>query len=127
MIKLVFALRRLPHLSREAFQRYWLEKHGPLARRNLPILGAKRYVQTHTLDTPLNEVVRESRGGQQPYDGLVEVWWESLHALEAAFATPEGMKASEELLEDEKRFIDLGRSAVWFGEEHTLLGGQGES
>ena len=33
MIKLVFCLRRLPHLSREAFQRYWLDSHGPLVRK----------------------------------------------------------------------------------------------
>jgi hypothetical protein len=27
MIKLVFALRRLPHLSRAQFQQYWREEH----------------------------------------------------------------------------------------------------
>ena len=30
MIKLTFCLVRLPHLSREAFQRYWFETHAPL-------------------------------------------------------------------------------------------------
>ena len=30
MIKLVFCLRRQPHLSREEFQRYWRECHAPL-------------------------------------------------------------------------------------------------
>lgn len=121
MVKLVFVIRRLPHLSRQEFQRYWLEKHGPLAQRLLPLLGAKRYVQSHTLDTPFDDLLRESRGGGEPYDGLVEVWWESLQDLEAAFGTAEGARASEELLEDEKRFIDLGRSSLWLAEDHTLL------
>ena len=30
MIKLTFCLIRLPHLTREAFQDYWLNTHGPL-------------------------------------------------------------------------------------------------
>ncbi|MGH7417889.1 MAG: EthD domain-containing protein, partial [Candidatus Rokuibacteriota bacterium] len=48
MIKLVFCLRRLPNLSREEFQRYWLDTHGPLVRQLAPALGVKRYVQVHT-------------------------------------------------------------------------------
>ena len=30
MIKLTFCLTRLPHLSREAFQHYWINTHAPL-------------------------------------------------------------------------------------------------
>jgi len=126
MVKLLFVVRRLPHLTRQEFQRYWLEKHGPLAQRLLPLLGAKRYVQSHTLETPFDDLLRQSRGGGEPYDGLVEVWWNRIEDLEAAFATAEGVRASEELLEDEKRFIDLGRSALWFAQEHTLLPQQQE-
>lgn len=121
MVKLVFVIRRLPHLTRREFQRYWLEKHGPLARRLLPLLGAKRYVQSHTLETPFDDLLRQSRGGGEPYDGLVEVWFDSLQDLESAFGTAEGARASEELLSDERRFIDLSRSSLWFAEEHTLL------
>jgi len=39
MIKLVFCLRRLPNLSREEFQRYWLDTHGPLVRELAPALA----------------------------------------------------------------------------------------
>ena len=127
MIKMLFAIRRLPHLSAEEFHRYWRENHGRLAQKKLPTLRVKRYVQTHTLDTPFNEVLRESRGGGEPYDGVVEIWWGSIEDLEAAFATPEGVQASEELLEDEKRFIDLPRSSMWFAEEEVFIGVQGES
>ena len=122
MVKMIFAIRRLPHLSPEVFHRYWRENHGRLARKNLPALRVKRYVQTHTIDTPFNEVLRESRGGGEPYDGVVELWWDSIEDLEAAFATTEGVKASRELLEDEKRFIDLPRSSMWFAEEEVFIG-----
>ena len=122
MIKMLFAIRRLPHLSPEEFHRYWRETHGRLAQKKLPALRVKRYVQTHTIDTPFNDVLRESRGGGEPYDGIVEIWWDSIEELEAAFATPEGVQASEELLEDEKRFIDLQRSSMWLAEEEVFIG-----
>jgi EthD domain len=54
MIKLVFVIRRREDLSPEEFHRYWREEHGPLAARLLDELGARRYVQTHTVGTDLN-------------------------------------------------------------------------
>jgi hypothetical protein len=45
MVKLVFCLTRLPHLSRAEFQRYWRERHGPLVRESAKALGIRRYVQ----------------------------------------------------------------------------------
>jgi len=73
MVKMIFAVRRLPELSPEEFHHYWRTNHGRLAQKNLPVLRAKRYVQTHTLDTPFNEVLRDSRGAGEPYDGIVAV------------------------------------------------------
>lgn len=39
-----------------------------------------------------------------------------------AAATPEGGAAGAELIEDEKRFIDHGRSPLWFGSERLIIG-----
>src|SRR2546422_1242653 len=82
MLKLVFPLRRLPTLSREEFQRYWYETHGPLVRRHAKALRIRRYVQLHTLDDPINAALQESRGAEEPYDGVAELWWESRADLE---------------------------------------------
>ena len=122
MVKLVFCLRRLPQLSRADFQRYWREKHGPLVRRHAAALRIRRYVQLHTREDALNDVLRASRGGPEPYDGIAELWWDSREDLQAATASPEGQRASLELLEDERRFIDLGRSPLWIAEEHPVVG-----
>ena len=121
MLKLVFPLRRLPTLSREEFQRYWYETHGPLVRRHAKALRIRRYVQLHTLDDPINAALQESRGAEEPYDGVAELWWESREDLEQALATPEAQQAGRELLEDERRFIDLGRSALWLGTERPIF------
>jgi uncharacterized protein (TIGR02118 family) len=121
MIKLVFVIRRRKELSPEEFHRYWLEEHGPLARKLLESLGARRYVQTHTLDTDLNARLAGARGTDAAYDGLAEVWWDSLDALLAAAGSEAGQSANETLIEDEARFIDFGRSSFFITEEHAIL------
>jgi len=124
MMKLVYCLRRLPELSREEFQRYWRETHGPLVRERATALGIKRYVQVHTLESPLNEALRASRGSEDEiYDGVAELWWESAEALTAGTSTPEGRQAAQELREDEKRFIDFGRSVIFVAEENPVVAG----
>jgi uncharacterized protein (TIGR02118 family) len=122
MVKLVFCIRRLPTLSREEFQRYWRETHGPLVRRNAEVLRIRRYVQTHTLDHPMNEVLAQSRGGPKAFDGIAELWWDSVDDLAAATTTPDGRAAALALLVDERRFIDHARSPLWVCEQHSFVG-----
>ena len=120
-VKLVFCVRRLPHLSREDFQKYWRDRHGALVRDAAPALAIRRYVQTHTAATPLNERLRVGRGAPEEYDGVAELWFDSIDALVAAGGTPEGRAAGKRLLEDERRFIDLARSPLWLAEEHEVI------
>ena len=121
MVKLVFCLRRLPQLSRAQFQRYWRETHAPLVQRHAGTLRIRRYVQLHTLDHPLQDALRASRGGPEAFDGVAELWWEQLEDLEATLRDPAGQQAAAELLEDERRFIDLARSPLWIGQEHAII------
>ena len=122
MVKLVFCARRLSHLSREEFQRYWRETHGPLVRKHAATLRIRRYVQVHTLDTPVNDALRESRGAvPRAYDGVAELWWESVEELGAGVNSPEGRTASLALYEDERNFIDHSQSPLWIGEEHSMV------
>jgi uncharacterized protein (TIGR02118 family) len=124
MIKMIYCVRRLPDIGHDEFHKYWLEKHGPLVRERAPAMNVKRYVQSHTIpdsdDVPLNEGLRQSRGSLEPFDGAAELWWESIEDLVAQAGTPEGAKAAEELLEDEKNFIDFSRSSIFFVEEHEI-------
>ncbi len=121
MIKFVYCVRRQPHLSPEAFRKYWLEQHGPLVRQCATALRANRYVQSHTLDTPLNMLAQAPRGTGQPYDGITELWWDNTEDLIAAANTPQGQEANLRLMEDEKNFVDLANSSVFFTNEHTIF------
>ena len=122
MIKFVYCVRRNPRLSPEEFRKYWIEKHGPLVRKFAQVLRARKYVQSHTLNTPINVIAQQTRGAKAPYDGITEVWWESLADLQAAISTPEGMEANQILVEDEARFCDLPNCSVFLTEEVAIFG-----
>jgi uncharacterized protein (TIGR02118 family) len=122
VIKLVFSLRRRPELTREEFQDYWRDQHAPLVARHAETLRIRRYVQTHASASELAAAQSVARGSEpDAYDGQAELWWDSLDDVLAATSTPAGQQAAIELLEDERRFIDLERSPLWIGEEHVVV------
>lgn len=107
-------------MTREEFKDYWMNKHGPYFMENAAAMGAKKYVQSHTLDTPLNEGLKASRGMLPEYDGVAEVWFKSEKALMEGMSSPEGQELSAALLEDEKNFIDHSKSSAFIVHEHEF-------
>jgi uncharacterized protein (TIGR02118 family) len=119
-VKLVFCCRRRPGLSLEEFQATWLDDHGPLVRRlRAQIPGMRRYVQSHTIAGPVTDALRASRGSAEPYDGVTEVWFDSLEDLGGS--GEEAREAGNRLLEDERRFLDLARCSVFVTTEHEIF------
>ena len=92
MIKFVMCITKHPDMTREEFKEYWMNKHGPFFMSNADAMGAKKYVQSHTIDSPLNEGLRNSRGMLPEYDGVAEVWFESEEALMEGMSSPEGQR-----------------------------------
>ena len=61
-----------------------------------------------------------SKDGTVPgYDGVAELWFDSLEQARAARG-PAAREAGRTLLEDERQFIDLARSPIFFAEEHPI-------
>lgn len=121
MIKITFCLRRRADLTLAAFQDYWLNKHAALVASVRPAIRMRRYVQAHALSTDFDEPIRASRGAPESFDGIAELWWDSLEELSRGFNTKEGREAGRLLVEDERRFIDLARSPLWFNREHVII------
>jgi uncharacterized protein (TIGR02118 family) len=121
MIKLVYCLRKKAEVSQTEFNRYWREEHGPLVTRLTQQINATKYVQSHTLDTSINQGLIASRGLAEPYDGITEVWWRSEQELNEAMNTEEGLKAFQLLLEDERGFIDFSQSRVFITKENLIF------
>ena len=117
MVKFIMCITRHPSMTRADFKDYWMNKHGPFFMRNADAIGAKKYIQSHTLETPLNEGLRASRGMRQEYDGVAEVWFESEQAMLDGMNSPEGQKLGAALLEDERNFIDHAKSSAFIVRE----------
>jgi uncharacterized protein (TIGR02118 family) len=122
MIKIVFCLRRRSDLTREEFQDYWRNRHAPLVQSHADALGIRRYVQVHSISDSVSIAVAGERHSPEPFDGVAELWLDSLDALFATGTSEAGRAASAALLEDERRFIDLEASPLFLAEEHVIIG-----
>jgi uncharacterized protein (TIGR02118 family) len=117
MFKIVFCLRRLPGIEPEEFSSYWRSSHAELFRCFAKSLGVVRYTQSHYYPNQLNAGLRSSRHAPEAYDGVAEVWFDSLDDLLGGLSSPEGRAAGEALILDERRFIDHANSPIWIADE----------
>jgi hypothetical protein len=121
MIKLVYCLHRLPGMSFEEFSRYWIGPHADLMKEHGSKLGILKYIQSHAVGPEAAQAMQTIRGLQDPFDGIAEIYFESLEALDAGNPSAETLAAQALLLADEKRFIDLSRSVIFFAEEKPII------
>lgn len=121
VVKFYYVFQHHAHQSLAEAQFYWRMYHGPKVRQYGQAIRTLRYIQVHRSDDELNATFSEPRGTEEPpYCGHAELWFDRA-GLQTAFASPEGMKAVEALIEDEKNFIDFSRSALWLGKEHIFI------
>ncbi len=95
-------------VSRADFQRHWREVHASYGAR-LP--GLRAYRQNHVVAAP-------GRAAAPPFDGCSELSWDDVAAMREAFASSQIAEADE----DERRFADPDRYAVFVGERVAARG-----
>jgi hypothetical protein len=121
LVKLFFCLRHPAQLSEDQAQLYWRTNHGPLIRGVAQGMRMRRYLQVHRYEEPLEAQLRASRGTTvEPYTGHAEAWFDRADLLTIA-QTPEGRNAMAIAVEDETKFIDFPRSAIWIGKERVFI------
>ena len=85
MVKLIAFLKRRPGIGREEFARRWVESHAKMAAQLPGLRGYRINIACGR---------QPADAGPEPiYDGTAELWWDSIEALEAAFATDLGQRA----------------------------------
>lgn len=107
MIKSIALAYRKTGLTREEYNKYWKEQHGPLAARLIP--GLRKYVQNHFVPIP---------GREYEGDGIVEMWYDDVEAFQKSmeFIHSEAGKA---LALDGAKFAEM-RGGLWIVEEHVI-------
>ena len=116
MVKVSVMLKRKPGMSPAEFHRYWKDVHGPLVL-GVPELMRhfRKYVQCHSIagtfsDTP---------GAVSQYDGIAEVWADSIDEVKRALAEPRYL---EVIRPDEYKFLDLANCVFMVTEEVPMKG-----
>lgn len=107
MIKTIALAHRKTGLTREEYNRYWLEKHGPLAARLIP--NIRRYVQNHFIEVP---------GMEFQGDGIVEMWYDSVEDWQDSM---KAIQASPDLIKDGESFAVMKPGGLWVVEEHVIM------
>ena len=122
MIKLVYIIRKRADISEKDFHEYWLKTHGPLVRGFAKSMRAKKYVQSHTVFEDAGKQIRGTRPKmKETYDGITEVWWDTIEDFSGGGVVQERAEAARALLEDESKFIDFEHSSIFLTEEHEIF------
>jgi hypothetical protein len=79
----------------------------------------------HSIDDAISTAIAGPRQSPEPFDGVAELWFDSLDALIASGSSEAGRAGAAALLEDERRFIDLERSPLFLAEERVVISGGG--
>ncbi len=121
LIKLFFCFRHHRNQSLEQAQLYWRTNHGPTIRGVSQGMRMRRYLQVHRFEDDLDQQLRSARNTKvEPYTGHAEAWFDR-GELAAVGDTPEGKRAMEIAVEDESKFIDFPRSAMWIAKERVFI------
>ena len=109
MVKSVVFFKRKAGMGVSEFQEYWRTRHPEVV---LKLPGVRRYVQSHTRPSIY-------RKREPVYDGIAEIWNDSLDALRAMMRDPhyQAVKA------DEAQFIDEASMAGLVTREHVIVDG----
>lgn len=118
VVRVFFPLRHLDHLSEAQARHYWLTQHGPIVRSHGEATGTLCYRQVHRANSPIDAELQAARGTVvDAYLGHAEAWIDRGRAP----ATEEARRANQAFIADEHNFIDMQRSSIWFGKEHTII------
>jgi uncharacterized protein (TIGR02118 family) len=102
VIKRVSMVRRREDLSHDEFVTYWLGPHAEIAKE-MP--GARAYIVNVARDP-------EAAG----WDGFAEVWFDSVEAAEAAFASE---PFASRIRADRPKFV--GEQVIFFVDEIAVI------
>ncbi len=117
MIRLITCIRKKEGLSQDQFRKHWSDpKFLECFDRLVSILKPIRHSRNLTLQIPVNETLMKSRGSAEPYDAIVEWWWQSAAELAGSFETAEAQAALLEMQAYQGLFVDFESSPSFFTE-----------
>ncbi|MFQ5684945.1 MAG: EthD domain-containing protein [Candidatus Binatia bacterium] len=117
MVRLMYCVNRREDISPEEFRRYWQdEKYASLLGKFTTIYRAARFDRNLTLNIQMNVQIMERQETGTPFDGIIEIWWDSAKELIAVNESPEAEELKRKIREYEGQFINRSLSKIFFTE-----------
>jgi hypothetical protein len=117
MIRFINCIRKQSHISSEQFREYWNDpKFDAIIDRVVGYTGATGHAKNLTLMISANVLMRERRAFGEPFDGVLEYWWDDAARLNAVLNSPQCDVLMKSMLEYQKLFVDLEKSCAFFTE-----------
>jgi hypothetical protein len=118
MIRFVHCVKALPELPAADFRRYLRGDELARLMDQMALLSqAVEYKISLTLQIEANLGLMQERGGAQPFDALIEVWWESGQNLMQQARAAEFQDLMRQMEDFQRQFVDFSRSSRFFVEE----------
>jgi hypothetical protein len=117
MIRFINCVRKKEDISHQEFRTYCNDpKFRALFDKLISQVKPKRFERKLTLQVEMNLRIMEERGGTEPFDGIIEWWWDNASELSSTLEKPETKAALEEMKLFQNQFMDFERSSAFFTE-----------
>lgn len=118
MIRYINCFRKKSGVSAEEFREYWNSaEYSELIEKIAAFYQAARYAKNLTLKVEMGQKLISDRGMSEPYDGIIEYYWDNAQQLSALYESPEAQALAGQISKYQGEFIDLALSTAFFTED----------
>ncbi len=119
MIRFINCIKRRKDVSIDDFRKYWNSREfEDLLQQVVDITKPESVSRNLTLDVDANLMIREERGSREPFDGIIEFWWQNGSELMDLYNSEAAREIRKKILAFQKQFVDLSESSAFFTEFH---------
>jgi hypothetical protein len=117
MIRFVHCVRRRSDVSLEDFRAFWSSKAFNTLLEELALSsGAVRWSTSLTLEIDVNIELMKERASEEPFDAMLEIWWERAKGLLELLDSAENQRLLDAMEACQEPYIDFKRSRRFFTE-----------
>lgn len=117
MIRLITCLKRRADIGPGEFREFWQSpEFDALIDRVVALTGAELSAKNLTLTVAANQLLMQDRGLDEPFDGVMEYWWNDVAHFEAMYNDPNSKALMREMQDYQQQFADISASVSFFTE-----------
>ena len=117
MIRYIKCIRKKSDISDEEFRVFWnAPEYEDLNQQLVTLTKPVRYSRNLALKVEATQRLIADREFIDPFDAVIELWWEDASQLMVLYETPEAQQLRQTIVDYENQLIDKSRSTAFFTE-----------